>query len=88
MIVKNQSGKIYTWGWGERGQLGHETDRNLPFPRKVLFKKNSGFSYHALNVQAGYRSSYALVEGRRIFHWGTNGNITKQMQPVEYQDNG
>lgn len=88
VIAKNQSGKIFTWGWGERGQLGHETDRNLPFPRKVLFKKNSGFSYHAFNVQAGYRSSYALLEGRRVFHWGTNGNIVKQLTPIEYSDKG
>lgn len=88
VLAKNQSGKIFTWGWGERGQLGHETDRNLPFPRKVLFKKSSGFSYHALNVQAGYRSSYALLDGRRIFHWGTNGIICKQQTPTEYSDYG
>ena len=88
MIAKNQSGKIFTWGWGERGQLGHETDRNLPFPRKVLFKRNSGFSYHAINIQAGYRSSYALLDGRRIFNWGTNGKIKKQLTPVEYTVDG
>lgn len=54
----------------------------------MLFKRSSGFSYHALNVQAGYRSSYALLEGRRIFHWGTNGNLCKQLTPIEYTDLG
>jgi hypothetical protein len=87
-IMKNQNGKIFTWGWGERGQLGHENDRNLPFPRKLLFRNSGGYSYQALNIQAGYRCSYALLDERRLFIWGTNGKYTKVTIPTEYQDFG
>jgi Regulator of chromosome condensation (RCC1) repeat len=87
-IMKNQNGKIFTWGWGERGQLGHEHDRNVPFPKKVLFRNSGGYSYQALNVQAGYRSSYCLLDERRFFVWGTNGRYTKVLAPTEYTDAG
>lgn len=87
-IMKNQNGKIFTWGWGERGQLGHENDRNLPFPRKLLFRNSGGYSYQAMSVQAGYRCSYALLDERRLFIWGTNGKYTKVCIPTEYQDFG
>lgn len=87
-IMKNQNGKIFTWGWGERGQLGHENDRNLPFPRKLLFRNSGGYSYQAMSVQAGYRCSFALLDERRLFIWGTNGKYTKVTIPTEYQDFG
>lgn len=87
-IMRNQNGKIFTWGWGERGQLGHENDRNLPFPRKLLFRNSGGYSYQALSIQAGYRCSYTLLDERRLFVWGTNGRYTKVLAPSEYQDFG
>lgn len=87
-VMRNQNGKVFTWGWGERGQLGHENDRNLCFPMKVLFKNSGGYSYHALNIQAGFRCSYALLEERRLFTWGTNGKSCKVLIPTEYQDSG
>lgn len=88
VIARNNSGKIYTWGWGERGQLGHETDRNLPYPRKLMLKNYGGYIYSALNIQAGYRCSYTILEGRKILHWGTNGRILKQIMPIDYTDAG
>jgi len=88
VIMRNQNGKVFTWGWGERGQLGHESDKNLSTPKKVLFRASGGYSYHAMNIQAGYRSSYAILEERRIFHWGTNGRIVKVKTPTEYLDSG
>lgn len=87
-IMKNQNGKVFTWGWGERGQLGHENDRNVPFPKKLLFRNSGGYSYQALNVQAGYRCSYCLLDERRLFVWGTNGRYTKVLTPTEYSDAG
>jgi alpha-tubulin suppressor-like RCC1 family protein len=32
-------GRVYTWGWGERGQLGHSGYMNEMLPRQVLFQK-------------------------------------------------
>jgi hypothetical protein len=82
VIVRTANGKIYTWGWGERGQLGHGNDKNLPFPRKVAFPSNNHYTCSV--VQAGYRSSYAIMDGRKIWWWGSNGTIHKLLAPQEY----
>ena len=88
VVMRNQNGKVFTWGWGERGQLGLDSDRNVSFPSKVLFRGNGGYSYQALNIQAGFRCSYALLEERRLFCWGSNGKICKVIVPTEYSDSG
>ena len=80
-IAKNSNGKVYTWGWGERGQLGHGNDLNIPFPKRLTFPKPH---VTCINVQAGYRASFCIMEGRKIFWWGSNGQIHKQMVPLEY----
>lgn len=39
VIVKTGLGKVYTWGWGERGQLGHNSIQSELSPRLLKGKK-------------------------------------------------
>ncbi len=38
-IAKTSLGKVYTWGWGTRGQLGHNSFDCELSPRRLEFKK-------------------------------------------------
>jgi alpha-tubulin suppressor-like RCC1 family protein len=84
-VAKAKNGKVYTWGWGERGQLGHRNDLNYSAPAKVFFNANLN-STAIINVQAGYRSSYCLLESRKLMWWGSHGAGRKQLQPAEYSN--
>ena len=81
VIAKSSLGKVYTWGWGEQGQLGHGKFSNELAPRIVIF--NSVTKTKVLQIQAGYKSSMVLLENKKILWWGTNGEINQQNIPKE-----
>ncbi|CAD8157004.1 unnamed protein product [Paramecium pentaurelia] len=75
VIAKTRS-KIYTWGWGERGQLGNSELKNefLPKPLNIT----------ALWVSAGRTSSSIITNDRIIMQCGTNSilNHQEKFEPV------
>ena len=81
-ICKTSLGKVYTWGWGEKGQLGHGSYENEYSPRLVigLYPQQKT---KTLMVQAGYKHSMALQDNRRIFWWGTNASLSGEAIPTE-----
>lgn len=81
VIAKSSLGKVYTWGWGERGQLGHGRFVNEMAPRIVNF--NQVIKTKVMQVQAGYKCSIVLLENKRILWWGSNGSISQVNVPKE-----
>jgi len=82
VICKTSLGKVYTWGWGEMGQLGHDNFENLYTP-KIVSAFSSTFKNKTLMVQAGFKHSMVLTETKKVFWWGTNATIDRQPVPVE-----
>lgn len=39
-IAKSSLGKIYTWGWGAKGQLGHGHVDSEISPRQLMIERN------------------------------------------------
>jgi len=35
VIAKSTLGKLYTWGWGKKGQLGHKNYKSCVFPDQI-----------------------------------------------------
>lgn len=68
-IVKTSLGKVYTWGWGERGQLGHGEFGNELHPRIVRINVKT------VQVAAAHRSSIILTETRKILICGSNATV-------------
>lgn len=85
-IIRTTAGKVYTWGWGERGQLGHGDDLSLPQPLLVKIKLSNFTNSACTYVQAGYRASFALMDNKRLIWWGSTGRAKKQTSPAEYSD--
>lgn len=82
-IAKTSLGKIYTWGWGLSGQLGHESTMSELSPRFLnLDKKNR--KNKAIQIAAGYEHSVILLENRNIMWFGKNGHFVEpQLKPVK-----
>jgi hypothetical protein len=79
-LIRTISGKVLAWGWGERGQIGQGNDwsSSVPIPVKLPSP--------AINVQCGFRSSYALLENRKLVVWGSDGRRKRQLSPIEYSN--
>ena len=62
-----EEGHVYTWGWGRKGQLGHN-DRESQFaPRKVA---SARFEAHVVFVAAGGDHTVAMTAGGELRTWG------------------
>lgn len=67
---------MYSWGYGEEGQLGHgSTDDSLK-PREIEFFPNNGIQ--AAFIAAGHSHSGVISEASsdmasaQLFMWGAN----------------
>ena len=76
VIAKTSLGKIYTWGWGLHGQLGHGIACSELSPRHLsLDKKNR--KNKGIQIAAGYEHSVILLESRDILWFGQNGTLVE-----------
>jgi alpha-tubulin suppressor-like RCC1 family protein len=77
--ARSSTGKTYTWGLGCNGQLGHNDYNNYTLPHKVnihtLFTK-------VLQVSCGFRSTYFLVVGRKVYFCGCSTSYSMQNYPL------
>ncbi|XP_075870936.1 RCC1 domain-containing protein 1 isoform X2 [Nelusetta ayraudi] len=58
------TGDLYTWGWGEYGQLGHQTLISIDEPRRVEFFKEQRL--HVVNVVCGPWNTFTAVAKEEI----------------------
>jgi len=85
-IAKSALGKIYTWGYGGLGQLGHGT-LNSEFVPKLLNSYNKdleGGKKKVLSIAAGYSHTMFILEGRIPYYFGTCGVLYKQTIPIKF----
>jgi alpha-tubulin suppressor-like RCC1 family protein len=69
VVARSTLGKVFTWGNGNDGQLGHGGVENELLPRVVLFGgKNEKIK--PLQISAGFSFSIIMTENRRIFWTG------------------
>ena len=78
-VVKTTTGKVYTWGWGSKGQLGRNSFENSNTPGLVKFDNPFVKIYQ---ISAGFRSSFFLCENRKIYSCGCNGTLSQEAIPV------
>ncbi|CCI43295.1 unnamed protein product [Albugo candida] len=66
------SGDLYTWGWNQDGQLGHEAKASKLSPC-VVSSQNPATQESLENVKdvvCGGRHTTALCKDGQVFHWG------------------
>lgn len=80
VLARTTLGKIYSWGWGERGQLGLGVASNVSVPKQVQLDNR------VIQIMSGAKCSICLMEGNHsLYWWGTNGKIQYELRPVEVQ---
>ena len=62
------NGDVYSWGYGQQGQLGHGSSSNEKVPKLVAFftQRNVAIT----QVAAGWRHSLALSTDLHVYSWG------------------
>lgn len=64
-VALTDDGKVYTWGSGETGRLGHGDERDCPSPTLV-----GALSARIDQVAAGQFNSLAITDTGALFVWG------------------
>uniref|UniRef100_A0A3B3YBT6 RCC1 domain containing 1 n=1 Tax=Poecilia mexicana TaxID=48701 RepID=A0A3B3YBT6_9TELE len=58
------TGYLYTWGWGEYGQLGHQTTSSLDEPQCVEFFRNENL--HVVDVVCGSWNTFTAAVKKEV----------------------
>ncbi|EGR28884.1 hypothetical protein IMG5_167380, partial [Ichthyophthirius multifiliis] len=61
-------GKLYTWGQGVNGQLGHGSNQNEEIPKKVKEFQD----IRVLEIACGDSHTMAIISGNLVYGWGFN----------------
>ena len=59
-MALTSGGDLFTWGWGEHGNLGHGTKANEYYPRLVT-NLGAANGYHVRNIATGGAVVFALI---------------------------
>lgn len=81
MVAKSHLKRVFTWGNGEKGQLGHGDYFNKERP--VLL--NLDIDSKVLQVSGGHSSTLLLFSNHKLFWFGTTSTISKVNRPLEVE---
>lgn len=78
-IALTSAGKVFTWGWGIHGQLGHGNCDNEFYPKPLNFP-------HAVKqVSAGHAHSLILTCEGKLYGFGSN--VFGQLESCQIESN-
>jgi len=66
----SEGGKLYTWGNGSFGNLGHDNNDNLQVPTMVNFLRDKFINM----ASCGAKHMLALSSESLVYSWGTGEN--------------
>ncbi|NWW23540.1 RCC2 protein, partial [Falcunculus frontatus] len=84
-LVLDSQKRVFSWGFGGYGRLGHAEQKDELVPRLVKLFDFPGRG--ACQIYAGYTCSFAVSETGGLFFWGaTNTSRESTMYPKAVQD--
>ncbi|NXH92899.1 RCC2 protein, partial [Edolisoma coerulescens] len=84
-LVLDSQKRVFSWGFGGYGRLGHAEQKDELVPRLVKLFDFPGRG--AAQIYAGYTCSFAVSETGGLFFWGaTNTSRESTMYPKAVQD--
>ncbi|XP_029411874.1 protein RCC2 [Nannospalax galili] len=84
-LVLDSQKRVFSWGFGGYGRLGHAEQKDEMVPRLVKLFDFPGRG--ATQIYAGYTCSFAVSEVGGLFFWGaTNTSRESTMYPKAVQD--
>lgn len=89
-VAKSSLGKVYTWGCGSMGQLGHGNFDSIAIPKRLAnfkdaatSKEGESFKKKCTQIAAGYSHTVVLTDNRVPYWCGTCGSIYKQNSAIK-----
>ncbi|XP_071444865.1 uncharacterized protein ca [Hetaerina americana] len=86
-MALTHDGRVYTWGWGVYGQLGHGNVEDCIVP--TLVQALDEMQAHVTSICGGHCHSLALTVGGQLMAWGSSvfgqlghGAVGKSSLPV------
>ena len=61
-VAKSSLGKVYTWGWGNSGQLGHGVFDSELSPRYVNLERYTKHKEKVIQIAAGYSHTLIMLD--------------------------
>ncbi|OQR92840.1 regulator of chromosome condensation (RCC1) [Thraustotheca clavata] len=67
-LALTSAGDVFSWGWGQMGQLGNESLKTSNVPTRISFFEDAGIK--VVSISAGGCHSGVVTEDGRVFMWG------------------
>eukprot|EP00252_Welwitschia_mirabilis_P002528 TRINITY_DN12498_c0_g1_i2.p1 TRINITY_DN12498_c0_g1~~TRINITY_DN12498_c0_g1_i2.p1 ORF type:complete len:398 (-),score=71.95 TRINITY_DN12498_c0_g1_i2:131-1324(-) len=67
-LALSDDGKVFTWGHGGQGQLGHGSTHNVKVPQIVKALANE----HVVYIACGSLCSAAITDAGKLYMWGSS----------------
>ena len=68
------TGRIFTWGYNNYGQLGDGTNTNIKVPKETTDHFDLALGETIIKVSSGRNHQSAITSSGRLFTWGYNNN--------------
>ena len=83
VVAKSSLGRVYTWGWGGKGQLGHGKLESESLPKLLLIERNA-VKDRVIQIAAGFSHTVLMIDNSRDLMWfGQCGHLAKpQLKPL------
>ncbi|CAM9849167.1 unnamed protein product [Lampetra planeri] len=84
-LVRDSQRRVFSWGFGGYGRLGHSEQKDEMLPRLVKMFDFPGRG--AASVHAGCSCSFAIIETGALYFWGTSSTMREStMYPKPVMD--
>jgi hypothetical protein len=80
VLAVSRSGKIYSWGRGDRGQLGHGDKDSYMSPARILGTSETFLTELVSRVAANSSVSACITTGGELYIWGKMQGTTQKEQ--------
>ena len=74
-VALSKEGKVYTWGYGEYGQLGHNNKQRQSVPRQVEPDRFQGGTVVFVAAGGCHSSAITTDEQLHVWGWGAHGQL-------------
>lgn len=74
-LALSKSGKVYSWGYGSYGQLGHGSFDSISIPTEIKFFSELKPSIDVIALSGGEGHSMALTATGEVYSWGRGGRL-------------
>ena len=88
VLALRKDGSVWSWGYGNNGELGNRLSGNSPYAVRVVGKDVDTYLEDVVDIAAGNYHNLALKSDKTVYGWGINnalnvGNTNKTYTSIK-----